>query len=124
MTEEEAKNCLLSTSHNYFDGGRTVVHEATEAGLPNLIRYLVTDWGIDVNKQTYSMGSTALHMAASHGHVACVRVLLELGADMSITDTWQKTAKQTAALSSRKTIVKILTSEGAVSISNYKQQFH
>lgn len=111
MTEEEARNCLRITTYNHFEGRRSVVHEAAEAGSPELLRYLVCRWGVDVNLQTTSR-KTALYYAMSIGHAECVRLLLELGADMNIVDDYGRTLRQTATMCGRRKILKILTSAG------------
>ena len=64
-----------------------------------------------VNCQTIS-GYTPLHLAASMHIRACVRVLLDYGADVSCVDEYGKNPTQTAELSSNNSIVKILRSEG------------
>ena len=51
-------------------------------------------------------------MAASAGHIDCVKVLVGCGADISLIDEYGKTPKQTAELSSKKVIVRFLKSEG------------
>ena len=58
------------------------------------------------------MGRTPLHLAVSAGHFDCVKALLESKADISITDYNGKTPKQTAVLSSKSNIVRLLRSEG------------
>ena len=67
--------------------------------------------GANVNAKANS-GYTPLHLAASAGHIDCVNVLLGCGADIGATDDYGKTPKQTAGLSSKSSIVRLLRSEG------------
>lgn len=57
-------------------------------------------------------GYTPLHLAASSGHAECVRALLKHNADVNATDEYGKTPRQTAELSSKKNVVRILRSAG------------
>ena len=89
----------------------TPLHYASQGGHVEVIKVL-TDLGANTDMKTNGSGYTPLHLAASSGHRDCVQVLVEHGADMSCTDEYGKTPKQTAQLSSKHTIVKLLHSEG------------
>ncbi|MCG8623200.1 MAG: ankyrin repeat domain-containing protein [Proteobacteria bacterium] len=93
--------------------GYTPLHEAVAGGKYEVLRYLLDLTGsvANVNCQANS-GFTPLHLAASSGHGKCVRELLAHGADISCVDEYGKTPKQTAELSSKSSIVKLLRSEG------------
>ena len=92
--------------------GYTPLHEAVASGRADVLDYL-----LEKTKNTHvncraNSGYTPLHLAASSGHVECVKKLLEHSADISITDEYGKTPKQTAELSSKASIVRLLRSEG------------
>ena len=92
--------------------GYTPLHEAVASGKPEVLKYLLDRTGnANVNCRANS-GYTPLHLAASSGHGKCVRELLGHGADISCVDEYGKTPKQTAELSSKSSIVKLLRSEG------------
>ena len=92
--------------------GYTPLHEAVASGKPEVLKFLLerTD-NANVNYQG-KLGYTPLHLAASSGHVKCVRELIDHGADIGCIDGYGKTPKQTAELSSKSSIVKLLRSEG------------
>ena len=90
--------------------GYTPLHEAVSSGHSKVLQLLL-DHGGDVNCSAYS-GYTPLHLAASGGHVDCVRVLLANNADFSITDDYGRTPMQTAKVTSKHTVMKILKSAG------------
>ena len=59
--------------------GSTPLHNAVSANQLNLATFLLSDCGVSVNAKNYQ-GSTALHLAAEHGHRAMVSLLLRSGA--------------------------------------------
>ena len=92
--------------------GYTLLHNAVARGNPEVLSYLLERAkDTNVNCRANS-GYTPLHLAASCGHGKCVKALLEHGADISCVDDYGKTPKQTAELSSKSSIVKLLKSEG------------
>ena len=91
--------------------GYTPLHEATANGHSDILDYLLSRQGGTVNCRANS-GYTPLHLAASSGHVECVKVLLKHNADITVKDEFGKTPKQTAELSSKGSIVRLLRSEG------------
>jgi leucine-rich repeat kinase 1/leucine-rich repeat kinase 2 len=92
--------------------GYTPLHEAVAGGKPEALKFLLDLTGnTNVNCRANS-GYTPLHLAASSGHGKCVRELLNHGADISCVDEYGKTPKQTAELSSKSSIVKLLHNEG------------
>ena len=101
----------LSRKRGVF--GYTPLHEAVASGKHEVLDYLLTTTSsVHVNCRAKN-GFTCLHLAASSGHVSCLRVLLKNGADISIRDDFGKTPRQTADLSGKGLAVRILGSEGA-----------
>ena len=97
--------------------GYTPLHEAVASGKSDVLDFVLNKTNnAHVNCRANS-GYTPLHLAASSGHGECVRTLLRHGADISITDEYGKTPKQTAELSSKGSIVRLLRSEGETIVS-------
>ena len=92
--------------------GYTPLHEAVASGHHKALDFLLGKAGDGHVNCRANSGYTPLHLAASSGHAECVRVLLKHNSDISVTDEYGKTPKQTAELSSKKTIVRILRSAG------------
>ena len=91
--------------------GYTPIHEAVSSGHSKVLELLLGQEGSDPNCRANS-GYTPLHLAASSGHVDCVRVLLANNADIANTDEYGKTPIQTAELSSKHSVMKVLRSAG------------
>ena len=92
--------------------GYTPLHEAVASGHHKVLDLLLSKAGnTHVNCRANS-GYTPLHLAASSGHAECVKVLLKHNSDIGVTDEYGKTPKQTAELSSKNSIVRILRSAG------------
>ena len=94
--------------------GYTPLHEAVASGHHDVLDFLLGKAGDSHVNCCANSGYTPLHLAASSGHGECVRVLLKHNADISITDEYGKTPKQTAELSSKNSIVCILRGAGKV----------
>ena len=78
------------------DGSRTPFHVlAADAGCINVLS-LLTAAKCDVNRRRRD-GATALHRAALHDHVSCLRHLLSASADAKIVDSRGRTALLVAA---------------------------
>ena len=94
--------------------GYTPLHEAAAKGNYEVLDYLLgrTTNSKLVNYRSNNGGYTLLHVAASAGHGACVRTLLQHSADISIVDDYGHTPKQTAELSLKGNIVRLIRSEG------------
>jgi len=65
--------------------GNTLLHHAADAGAVSVCEYLVKDAGYDVNLRDAS-AQTPLMSAVVSGQVECVKVLLQLGADLNATE--------------------------------------
>lgn len=96
--------------------GYTPLHEAVASGHHDVLDTLLRKAGDSHVNCRANSGYTPLHLAASSGHGECVRVLLKHNADISVTDEYGKTPKQTAELSSKNGIVRILRGAGEVFI--------
>ena len=94
--------------------GYTPLHEAVASGHHDVLDCLLRKAGDSHVNCRANSGYTPLHLAASSGHGECVRVLLKHNADISVTDEYGKTPKQTAELSSKNGIVRILRGAGEV----------
>lgn len=93
--------------------GYTALHEAASNGKAEILEYLLEQGGNDNINSKSCTGYTPLHVAASNGSRDCVKVLLDHGADVRCTDEFGKTARQTAQLCGRNTVVmKLLHGEG------------
>ncbi|WP_257282754.1 ankyrin repeat domain-containing protein [Endozoicomonas sp. SESOKO1] len=64
--------------------GRTALHIAAKYGKPKCVKALLATAGILINEQTDD-GLTALDLAVSHGHRACMELLREACQDISGT---------------------------------------
>lgn len=64
---------------------------------------------VDINAADYDK-RTALHVAASQGHLSTVRYLLSLGADKTLQDRWLRTPVDNATLAGHEGIAKLLAS--------------
>lgn len=98
---EEAAMRLLchgakASNRNAF--GQTALHRAACAGKAQIVAVLMESDPPSVNWKDFSEdANTALHLAAEDGHMAVVRLLVELAhADISIQNGQGKTAAQVA----------------------------
>jgi hypothetical protein len=65
-------------------------------GFVSFCQWLVSRCSLDLNTPT-SDGSTALHLAASKGHLAVVQWLVSAGADPELLDRSRRTAEAVAS---------------------------
>ena len=65
--------------------GNCPIHIAAQNGHIDLVRYLVCEKKCNVNSQN-GTGQTALHMARAYDYYWCAKVLVENGADCSLTN--------------------------------------
>ena len=110
VPDAKALEDRLSNRKGVF--GYTPLHEAVASGHHKVLDFLLQRAGDGHVNCRANSGYTPLHLAASSGHSECVRVLLRHSADISVTDEYGKTPKQTAELSSKSSIVRILRSAG------------
>lgn len=85
--------------------GHTALHLAVRAGLADLVEFLLGQ-GVDVNRKTYTRGSTALHLATIYRRehrwldsacLGAIELLVGKGADVAALDSWGRTALHIAA---------------------------
>jgi len=97
LTEKEIINKRETESMFYLNGekkcveGYTVLQNAIFGENIDVIKYLLSRPTLDINqksgeKPSRSNGTTALHTASIHGYVNILSLLLQCGADPSITD--------------------------------------
>ena len=108
--DEDALAEKLASRKGVF--GYTPLHEAVASGKAEVFDYVLKRAGNAHVNCRANGGCTPLHLAASCGHRDCVNILLEHGADTAMIDEHGKTPKQTAELSSKRSIVRLLQSEG------------
>ena len=106
-SDEEMHQDHLNNRRGVF--GYTLLHEAVSGNKPDAIPSLVTNDNINARANLAGYRYTPLHLAASAGHIECVKVLLNYGADISLADIFGRKPKD---LSSKTTITQILRSEG------------
>ncbi len=75
--------------------GFTALHWACWSGLDGVALELIAHGGLDMNQQE-SNGYTPLMLAAMRGNAPTVKMLLQLGADASLTNAAGETAQQLA----------------------------
>ena len=110
QTDREQLAEILTNQKGLFSG-YTPLHEAVFGGHFKVVDFLLGRTDADVNCRA-KKGYTPLHVAASTGHVESVMVLLNHGADITLTDVYGKTPKQASSNSS---IIRLLRSEGECS---------
>ncbi len=110
LSEEEII-AKLSTRKGVF--GYTPLHLAVAGGHIDVLNYLLMKISkLELVNCKANSGYTPLHLAASSGHKNCIKILLASGANISALDEYKKTPKQSAELSSKASIVRLLRSEG------------
>jgi len=84
------------------NGGSTLLQAATYGNVP-IMNYLI-EQKLDINAQSNG-GNTALHAAACMGFYDATKLLLEKGADRTITNKEGKTAAQAAKTDNIKALI-------------------
>lgn len=72
------------------ENGQTALILALARGNSEVANLLVSVPGIDVNSKT-TQGMTALMYAVDLGDVTLARRILEMGADLDVTNSWKQT---------------------------------
>lgn len=91
---------------------KTALFLAIEFRKKNPLVQILLDNGADLTI-TDEFGSTALHVAAQHGHDDIARLLLSRGADIEATNLWHSTPLHTAALAKSVIVARTLLDHGA-----------
>jgi ankyrin repeat protein len=73
---------------------------------------LLVEHGANLNMQTVN-GCTALHIAANGGHIECVHILLDAGAEIDLKNKTGHTAAKLALLQKRSPTLELLLCYGA-----------
>ncbi|KAI9930013.1 hypothetical protein ASPWEDRAFT_167679 [Aspergillus wentii DTO 134E9] len=81
--------------------GLTELHHAANTGLIEVVSPLLARGNVDINAQTNWL-ETPLHLAVEKGYSHIVRKLIACGADLSITDTDQRTPMDLAVFLGRR----------------------
>ncbi len=111
LDDDEALKTLLSCREGLF--GYTPLHKAVVSGRADILDYLLERTkGAHVNCKSLGGGFTPLSLAASYGHLKCVKTLLDHNADIYIINDTMKTPRELAKLSCKPNIVRVLVGKG------------
>ena len=115
QVQEMIELIIRGCNPNTADGeGLTSLHYASEFNRLDVIRTLFDIFGesLMLNPRD-KYGWTPLYCAVHHGNIEVVKLLLELGADTSVSNAQQKTPLHCAASQGRREICEILIAGGA-----------
>jgi len=99
------------------------VHDACEDGDLELVRELITTSPSEIWKTDEICYFSALHVAANHGHLEIVKLLLDAGADINRKSKSGETALHLAVVKNHIDVVKCLLVRGAdYSITNFHKR--
>ena len=107
--------CLKSYDINAYDQyGYTPLHHTVMCEEPELCRLLCERGDIDVDKGHKNSGDTAFHLAAYHGRMEYMRILLDVGkANVNANNNLSNTPLHYAALAGRIEAATLLIERGA-----------
>ena len=108
---EHAKKCIadggdVSSLEN--NSGRTGLMKAAFWGHDHVVKHLVSDLGANTDVQDVE-GDSALHDAARFGHLGCITILVEAGADTTLKNKKGQTAATVAEEYGQAEAVALLT---------------
>ncbi|XP_065919658.1 uncharacterized protein [Dysidea avara] len=110
---DTCNNLPLWLAHTVGMYGYTPMHEAASKNRSKVLELLL-QYGGDVNCRANMYSKcTPLHLAASGGHVDCVRVLIANSADVNIPDIYGRTPIESAKYSRQHAVTKVLKSAGS-----------
>jgi len=93
--------------------GLPILHRLAVIGHTAALRFLLDEAGADINQREPAYGQTALHLAASKGHVEVVELLLAAGADcLALDDAGGWTAVHAAARGGHDETIRFLLERG------------
>jgi ankyrin repeat protein len=108
---EEIFKLMVDRGKNFLDVNISLLY-AAKSGENMIVKYLVTERGVDVNFQ--SSGITSLHLASRNGHFDVVEFLVKKGAEVNKQeDKTLLTALHYAATKGFLRIIKLLIDNGA-----------
>lgn len=95
--------------------GRTPLMEAVRKGHAALVMPLVKEFGasVDATDTPSATGMTALHYACLEGHEACVKALIEAGAELDALDVAEESPLIKACITGHFHCAKVLLDHGA-----------
>ena len=96
----------------------TALYYAASCGLSELMEYLISTRGEDVNAKCGVRG-TPLHVASRNGHLNAVSLLLDHGADLNMTDDRERTALCAAYVGRHLEVMRLLLGRGATADVHY-----
>jgi ankyrin repeat protein len=89
--------------------GESILAVAAFCGSKNVVELLVKEQNHLLNKASPKSGATPLWLATRAGHMDCVRLLLDVGADASLANKDGLTPLQAAAKYKRQDMLELLT---------------
>jgi len=93
--------------------GRTPLYYAALYGESNIVAYLLSVGANPKKGASWKGYDTPLHVAAQHGHMGCVQVLLSNNVPVDIKNASKQTPLILAARSRQASVVKLLIENGA-----------
>eukprot|EP00042_Codosiga_hollandica_P043797 m.421575 g.421575 ORF g.421575 m.421575 type:complete len:120 (-) comp56647_c0_seq13:797-1156(-) len=75
---------IVTTPGQFSRAAYTALHWMARDDHPDILEWVLLQ-GVNCGFQTRN-GSTALSLAVLHGHIACVRLLVDFGADIAVVD--------------------------------------
>lgn len=111
-TKSNKKQSRKINHKKAFSKDEYSLYKSVYLGQKSKVKKLI-DNGVNVNVHSPNSHRTPLHLAASKGKMEMVKILVENGANLEITNSDGKTPLYSAIESSRTDIIKYLKSKGA-----------
>ncbi|NXG56626.1 ANR16 protein, partial [Hemiprocne comata] len=92
--------------------GAQPLHRAAVTAQDEVIQFLVSKLGVDINERVTTLQLTALHYAAKEGHTHTIQTLLSLGADLQAKDGKSRSALHAACAGQQAAAARILLQAG------------
>ncbi len=105
-----AQYLLEQQKANYLpmDNGMTPLHIAASMGKTDIVKFLITQFGRDINELNNSSGETPLFYAAENNHYLTVKWLVENGANVNFANNDGNTALSLVAATKYNSIANLL----------------